>query len=107
MGILSMPYFVAAIVGIPLGAVVASTWGWRPLFLVLSAAGLGYATLVYRILTNPSTHAGAVAIPQRLGLERIQLAWKRIIRDRGTASILVASMLSSGAIVDSSMEVIW
>ena len=99
MGILSMTYFVAAIAGIPLAAIVASTWGWRPIFLVLSAAALACATLVYRILTNPLTHAEAVPNTRRLGLERIQLVWKRILRDRGTTSILVASMLSSSAIV--------
>jgi predicted MFS family arabinose efflux permease len=99
MGILSMPYFVAAIVGIPLAAVVASTWGWRPIFLTLSAAALGCAALVYRILTDPSTQVEAVAIPQRLELERIQMVWKRILKNRETSSILLASMLSSSAIV--------
>jgi len=99
MGILSMPYFVAAIVGIPLAAVVASTWGWRPIFLVISVAALGCATLVYRVLTDPLTHPETVIVPQRLGFERIQLVWKRIISRRDTFSILVASMLSSSAIV--------
>ena len=99
MGILSMPYFVAAIVGIPLAAVVASTWGWRLIFLALSAAALGCAALVYRILTDPSTQVEAVAIPQRLEMERIQLVWKRILKNRETSSILLASMLSSSAIV--------
>lgn len=99
MGILSMPYFVAAIVGIPLAAVVASTWGWRLIFLVLSAAAFGCATLVYWMLTNPLTKVEAVPNIQRLGLERIQLVWKGIIRNRETSSILVASMLSSSAIV--------
>jgi predicted MFS family arabinose efflux permease len=99
MGILSMTYFVAAIAGIPLAAMVASTWGWRPIFFTLSAGALGCAMLVYRILTTSLHQAEAALSTPRLGLERVQLVWKRIIRDRGTSSILVASMLSSSAIV--------
>ena len=99
MGILSMSYFVAAIVGIPLAAWVASTWGWKPIFLVTSATALGCATLVYRILTNPSACPETFMVPQRLGFERIQSVWKQTIRHRDTSSILVASMLSSSAIV--------
>ena len=99
MGILSMPYFLAAIVGIPLAAVVASTWGWRPIFLVISVAALGCAPLVYGILANPYAPPEAAIAPQRLGLERIHWVWIRTIKRRDLFSILVASMLSSSAIV--------
>lgn len=40
MGVLSMGYFVAFVIGVPAGALAASKWGWQWVFGCLSAAAL-------------------------------------------------------------------
>ncbi|MFN8008132.1 MAG: MFS transporter [Terriglobia bacterium] len=96
MGILSVPYFVAAIIGIPLATFAASTWGWRPIFLLISAAALGCALRVYGTLPDPSRSEETQKLPE---LKRLHQVWVRIVRRRDLLSILVASVLSSSAIV--------
>src|SRR3989454_2171039 len=54
MGILSMGYFVAFVVGVPAGALAASRWGWQWVFGCLSAAaGLMFLIALVRLPAPP------------------------------------------------------
>ncbi|MCI0621776.1 MAG: MFS transporter [Acidobacteria bacterium] len=100
MGILSTAYFAAAILGIPAATAIAAHWGWRPLFLFTAVAALVCGVLVWRFI-RPETEAQVHAIDarQRLSLRRIQQVLGLCLRRRETLCVLLASPLSSGAIV--------
>jgi DHA1 family inner membrane transport protein len=40
MGIISMAYFLAFVIGIPLGSIIAARFGWRWVFMAVSGAGV-------------------------------------------------------------------
>jgi predicted MFS family arabinose efflux permease len=100
MGMLSTAYFAAAILGIPLATTVAGKWGWRPIFLISSSVALVCGLLVWKVIvdkTDPTSDAPASE--ERLSLTQIRRVFSIVLRRRETLSILLASMLSSGAIV--------
>jgi predicted MFS family arabinose efflux permease len=100
MGMLSTAYFAAAILGIPVATSIAGKWGWRPMFFITSVAALLCGLLVWRVI-EVGTGPGTVALgaEERLSLTRIRRVLSMILRRPETLSILLASMLSSGAIV--------
>jgi DHA1 family inner membrane transport protein len=100
MGMLSTAYFAAAILGIPLATIVAGKWGWRPIFLINSAAALLCGLLARKIIVEGTgLKRDLWESQERLSLTRIRVVISLILRRRETFSILLASMLSSGAIV--------
>jgi predicted MFS family arabinose efflux permease len=66
MGVLSMGYFLAAVVGVPVGALAASRLGWQWVFGGLSAAGV--VTFLLAMTRLPSDKKRAVRGRSRLSL---------------------------------------
>ena len=100
MGILSTAYFAAAILGIPASTAVAARWGWRPLFLVTASAALVCGVLVWKFIqAETAAQVHAIDSRHRLSFSRIRQVFGLCLRRRDTLSILLASPLSSGAIV--------
>src|SRR2546425_5566585 len=99
MGILSGAYFTAAILGVPVASTIAARSGWRPIFLVVSGLAVFAALLVSKFLET-NAHGSRSPLPQeRLNLARIKKMTVASLKNRETAAILWASLLSSGAIV--------
>ena len=90
MGILSMGYFVAFVVGVPAGALAASRLGWQWVFGCLSAAGLAmFAVAVLRLPADVQRAASASAG------SRLVDHFKKPDRLAG----MIAAFLTSGGIV--------
>ena len=100
MGILSTAYFAAAILGIPMATMVAARWGWRPLFLVVGTAALACGILTWQLIqAETADEVKAIDARQRLSFNRIRQVLGSCLQRRDTLSVLLASPLSSGAIV--------
>jgi predicted MFS family arabinose efflux permease len=100
MGILSTAYFAAAILGIPVATAVAGRWGWRPVFLVTASAALVFSVLVWKFIrAETPAQVHAIDALHRLSFSRIRQVFGLCLRRRDTLSVLIASPLSSGAIV--------
>ena len=100
MGILSTAYFAAAILGIPSATAIAGRWGWRPLFLITASAALVCGLLVWKFIRGETAaQVHAIDSQHRLSLSRIRQVLSLCLRRRDTLSVLLASPLSSGAIV--------
>src|SRR5207244_4331099 len=57
MGILSMGYFVAFVVGVPAGALAASKLGWHWVFGCLSVAAVAMLAITLSVLPHDTKHA--------------------------------------------------
>ena len=100
MGILSTAYFAAAILGIPAATTVAGRWGWRPIFLVTASAALFCGILVWKFIqAETAAQVHAIDSRHRLSFSRIRQVFGLCLQRRDTLSVLLASPLSSGAIV--------
>ena len=100
MGILSAAYFAAAIIGIPVVTAVAAKMGWRPIFWVISGSSLCLAILVWQFLQlHPHPATQAPTSPDQLGIGQLAKILMGSMKRRDTSAILLASLLSSGAIV--------
>jgi multidrug resistance protein len=90
MGILSMGYFVAFVIGVPAGALAASRLGWHWVFACLSAgAAVMFAITIVRL---PSP-----AIERQAG--RQQRGFIAHFRKRDRFAGMIAAFLTSGGIV--------
>jgi multidrug resistance protein len=90
MGILSMGYFVAFVIGVPAGALAASRLGWHWVFACLSAgAAVMFAITIVRL---PSTTIGREAGWQGNG-------FIDHFRRRDRFAGMIAAFLTSGGIV--------
>lgn len=100
MGILSTAYFAAAILGIPSATAIAARWGWRPLFLISATTALLCSLLAWKYI-QAEAHSQILEIGsrRRLSLSRSREVLSLCLRRRDTLSVLLASPLSSGAIV--------
>ncbi len=100
MGVLSTAYFAAAIIGIPSATAIASRWGWRSIAFAIFVFGIIASGLVWKLL-QPETplQVREIDAHNRLSAFRIQQVLRLCLHQRGTISILLASMLSSGAVV--------
>lgn len=100
MGILSAAYFAAAIIGIPAVTATAVKTGWRPIFWVISGIGLSVSLLAWQFLqSRPHT---ASQMPASSNCPRLGQLTKILVgamKRSETRAILLASLLSSGAIV--------
>jgi predicted MFS family arabinose efflux permease len=100
MGILSTAYFAAAILGIPSATAIAGRWGWRPVFLITASAALVCGFLVWKFIQGETAaQVHAIDSLHRLSLSRIRQVISLCLRRRDTLAVLLASPLSSGAIV--------
>jgi multidrug resistance protein len=90
MGILSMGYFVAFVIGVPLGALAASRLGWQWVFACLSAGAA--VMFVVAIMRLPAQAPHDVAQRQHGG-------FIDHFRKRDRFAGMVAAFLTSGGIV--------
>jgi DHA1 family inner membrane transport protein len=98
MGVLSGAYFAAAIVGVPLVTVVAATLGWRSIFLASSGVAISVSWLIHRFLAaNPNPFCQVLDVPSRSKFSRITMLDS--LKKKETSAVLLASLLSSGAVV--------
>jgi predicted MFS family arabinose efflux permease len=89
MGILSMAYFLAFVVGIPAGALLTSLYSWRWVFIGLSGAGA--VMLCVTIWQLPADHGRAPSV----GAASILHHFRHPDRVAG----IVAAFLTSGGLV--------
>ena len=90
MGILSMAYFGALVIGVPVGSAVASRWGWHVIFAGLALVAVLVFTLMLAFL--PPDH-------QR---QRHPFSWHGLaghFRKSDRLAGMVAAFLTSGGIV--------
>jgi multidrug resistance protein len=90
MGILSMGYFVAFVIGVPAGALAASRLGWHWVFACLSAGAA--SMLIVALLRLPAEAMHGQRKPNRGGL-------LDHFRKRDRVAGIVAAFLTSGGIV--------
>jgi predicted MFS family arabinose efflux permease len=90
MGILSMGYFVAFVVGVPAGALAASRLGWHWVFAGLSAGAASMLIVALVRLPAERIHAQAERKPGR---------FMDHFRKRDRFAGIVAAFLTSGGIV--------
>jgi MFS transporter, DHA1 family, multidrug resistance protein len=90
MGVLSMGYFVAFVVGVPAGALAASRLGWRWVFGCLSAAAAAMLVIALTRLPRDRAHVQAHSHSSRLPDH---------FRKRDRLAGMVAAFLTSGGIV--------
>ena len=89
MGILSMAYFLAFVIGIPAGAVIATSFGWRWVFVGIAVA----TTFVFFLTTTilpPDRNRKAVPVLATLGTH---------FRSRDRLAGIAAAFLTSGGLV--------
>src|SRR5207249_5089304 len=90
MGVLSMGYFVAFVVGVPAGALAASRWGWHSVFGSVSIAAAGMLIITLARLPHDL----------RTGQSRAQSSSFREHFFRGNRLAgIIAAFLTSGGIV--------
>jgi multidrug resistance protein len=90
MGILSMGYFVAFVIGVPLGALTAARLGWQWVFACLSAGSI----VVLFVALSGLPHDRPRAKRDRAGLTMLNH-----FRSADRLSGVVAAFLTSGGIV--------
>jgi len=90
MGVLSMGYFVAFVIGVPAGALAASAWGWHWVFGCLSAAAS--VMLVLTIARLPADTKQVMHI-------RSRTYFTSHFAKRDRLAGVVAAFLTSGGIV--------
>ena len=90
MGILSMGYFVAFVIGVPAGALAASRLGWHWVFACLSAGAA--SMLIVALVRLPAEAMHGQRKPNRGGL-------LDHFRKRDRVAGIVAAFLTSGGIV--------
>jgi predicted MFS family arabinose efflux permease len=90
MGVLSMGYFVAFVIGVPAGAIAASQWGWRWVFGCLSAGAAAMIVVALARLPHDKMRPSH-------GARRMSLGEHFVSRDRFAG--IVAAFLTSGGIV--------
>jgi len=90
MGLLSMAYSFAFVIGVPAGAVLAARAGWRSVFLALAVLGLALAMIVSLLLPTDHGHPGS-----RGSLRNAAMHLAR----RDTLAGIAAAFLTSGGIV--------
>lgn len=61
MGYVGAVYSMAAVVGVPLGAIYAASRGWRPIYLVFAAGSLGLALFLRRGLVRSSDETTGIS----------------------------------------------
>lgn len=89
MGILSMAYFLAFVIGIPVGAFVASRLGWRLVFLGLAGSG-AVVLLVLTVSLPPDRKRSSVPVAATI---------LGHIRSRDRLAGIIAAFLTSGGLV--------
>jgi DHA1 family inner membrane transport protein len=100
MGLLSSTYFMAAIVGVPIATFVAASEGWRPLYLTTSGAALLMALVVTCFIqAQPLSGRQKSNSPYRLSFLQAKGILLFFLSRRDTLAALLASLLSSGAVV--------
>ncbi len=92
-GLISVAYFAAPIVGVPLAAEVAERWGWRPTFGVFALLALAVMVIALRL---PTEHRPAALPGGRL--HQTLASCRSILRRRDTAAGLIVAFLVSGGL---------
>jgi predicted MFS family arabinose efflux permease len=90
MGVISMAYFMALVIAVPLGAFVAPQFGWRMAFGALAALAI-----VMLILTARGLPADGPSERRRFSL----LQWTGHFRQADRVAAMAAAFLTSGSLV--------
>jgi len=90
MGLVSAAIAGAAVVGVPLMASIAALWSWRFAF-----AALGVAAAVVIVLTRHTLPENRPVTTSSLGIRQILGAYRPLLRDRPTTSILGSNLFRS------------
>ena len=90
MGVLSMAYFVAFVIGVGAGSLAASRWGWRWVFGCLSVGAAAMIVMALARLPHDKRYPSH-------GRRRMSLSEHFLSRDRLAG--IVAAFLTSGGIV--------
>lgn len=91
MGVIGTAYFAASTVGVWLASILASEFGWRTIYVVLSGGAFAVAVFCWSILRKqetPQTSPGSV----------LQV-FPRFFRNRSTLCGLIAAFIFSGGLV--------
>jgi multidrug resistance protein len=90
MGVLSMGYFVAFVLGVPLGSVAAARFGWQAVFLGLSFASAAMLVITFVRLPAPRGYVASV---------RSHFPLADHFRKSDRLAGVVAAFLTSGGVV--------
>jgi predicted MFS family arabinose efflux permease len=90
MGVLSMGYFVAFVVGVPVGSVAAARFGWQAVFLGLSFASAAMLVITFVRLPAPRGYVASASSHFRLADH---------VRKSDRLAGVVAAFLTSGGVV--------
>jgi DHA1 family inner membrane transport protein len=90
MGILSMGYFLAFVLGAPLGAMMIPRWGWSGIFVVLASVAVLMAILVLGMLPSDSGKRESPSWLPHFGSH---------FQDPARMAGIVAAFLTSGGLV--------
>jgi predicted MFS family arabinose efflux permease len=89
MGVISMAYFLALVIGVPLGAVVAPRWGWRIVF----GSGAGLALLMLALAAR-----GLPSGAQHKSSPFTVAGWVAHFRHSDRVAAMAAAFLTSGGL---------
>ncbi len=89
MGIISMAYFLAFVIGIPAGSLIAARFGWRWVFMGLAGASIVMLVLAFFFL--PDDRRGSPSTPSTSIFNHF--------RNRQGVAGIVAAFLTSGGLV--------
>ena len=82
----------AAVLAMPIIALVATRWGWRATFVIPGVLGLVWAAAWWAIYRSPSPAYAAEVAARRAEAPRIP--WARLLRHRNLWGIVLARMVS-------------
>jgi ACS family hexuronate transporter-like MFS transporter len=108
MGIFNTGAAVGGALSPPLIAVLASTWGWRPTFVITGALGLGWLVLWLVLYRRPQEHRwlreeerayilarnGEAVVPRAAADEAWRPGWLELLRYRQVWAVVVGRFLT-------------
>jgi hypothetical protein len=98
MGVISMAYFLAFVVGVGPGSIAIKLWGWRSVFVALAAVSVAILAIV---LTSLPRDKGRTAV--RFSAASLASHFRKSDRLAG----MVAAFLTSGGLVGSDVLCRW
>ena len=94
LGLISVAYFAAPVIGVPLGAQIANHYGWRSAFLLFAALACVSACSVFLLPRDRLEHAG-----RALNFGHSVQTFQEFLRRRDLAAGIGLAFLVSGGLV--------